>query len=169
MEKSVQVIFVVIVTFLLCTIVLQAGFNSKLHEDIGSLEERIHNYKIEDANQDFNIETLQAENNVLKQEVEDWKQLYYSYEPKIIYRNKTRYVEVYTNIYIDDAIFDVNRDNSVDYTDVAEVFWYINHGISIIEDWVFNRYGNPYEKLYDVNSDGNVNLLDVDLIWEYAN
>lgn len=157
------------IVFLLLITGLQSSYTAHLQNTIDNYDEDIQEYKIEDAKQEFNIETLQAENNALKQDIDYWKQLYYSYEPEIIYRNKTKYVEVFTNVYIDDAVFDVNRDNSVDYNDVGEVLWYINHGISIIEDWVFDRYGNPYEKLYDVNADGNVNLLDVDLIWEYAN
>jgi len=91
-------------------------------------------------------------------------------EYETIWINETVIEEIYTHeyIYIDNAICDVNRDFTVDYHDVSEVLWYIKHGVTIVEDIIHNKYGNPYEKLYDVNRDGKVTMLDVDMIWEYS-
>ena len=166
MNKLMQVLTVIVITTLLCTIVLQAGFNVQLNDDIDST---VHDYEIDDAKQNFKIESLKDEKAFLTTELNKYKDLYYNYEPKVIYKNTTEYKTIYRNKYIDDAIFDVNRDGDVDYNDVGEVLWYINHGVSFVEDIVFQQYGNPYEKLYDVNCDGNVNISDVDLIWDYAN
>lgn len=90
----------------------------------------------------------------------------------VIWNNNTEYIyeTIWNNdtIYVDNAIFDVNRDGQVDYYDTCEVLWYIKHGLSFAENMVFNKYGNPYDKLYDVNRDGNVNTSDIDMIWQYC-
>lgn len=166
MEKAMQVVSVFIVTVLLLAIVLQAGYGVDLKYKLEDADEDIYDYKVEDVEQEYIIETLRDTNRVLQQEVSKWMELYNEYEPEVIYR--TEYRTIYKNRYIDNAIFDVDRDGVVDYHDAAEVLWYIKYGSTIIENLVFQKYGNPYEKLYDVNRDGKVNTTDIDLIWEYS-
>jgi len=118
----------------------------------------------------------------LEQDIKDWKNKYDDIKESldnikipecppatIVWNNQTEYVyeTIWQNktIYIDNAIFDVNRDGVVDYYDTCEVLWYIKHGKSLAEQWVFQKYGNPYEKLYDVNRDGCVDTSDIDAIW----
>lgn len=104
-----------------------------------------------------------------------WMEKYLNYncpEPEhiieYVYETETEYVyeTIETTIYINNAIFDVNRDGVVNYLDAAEVLWYIQHGRSMVEKFVFSKYGNPYESLYDVNADGVVDMKDVELIWQ---
>lgn len=122
---------------------------------------------------------VEDKNNIvddLKEDVAHWKDLYLNH-PKIVTETKTEYIYINTTeyitetlwhndtIYLDNAIFDVNRDRVVDYYDACEVLWYVKNGASLVEELVFQKYGNPYEKLYDVNADGCVDLYDVDNIW----
>lgn len=118
------------------------------------------------------LECAEADATEWKIESNRWMNQYLNYdcppcpEPEILikYNNKT----IWNNetIYIDNAIFDVNRDWVVDYNDACEILYYIKYGISTCEQICFNKYGNPYEKLYDVNRDGKVNRDDVALVWE---
>lgn len=113
----------------------------------------------------------------LRESRDKWKERFNTYEcPECESETTTEYINtteivyetIWNNntIYVDNAIFDVNRDRVVDYKDACEVLYYLKHGISMREEWTFNKYGNPYEKLYDVNRDGRVNVTDVDDIWK---
>jgi hypothetical protein len=109
----------------------------------------------------------------LKIDINKWKTLYENYEcpePEVItkYINTTETIWNNNTIYLDNAIFDINRDGIVDYKDVCEVYSYLKKQPKMIENWFYNKYGNPYERLYDVNIDGNVNIIDVELILEYC-
>ena len=115
----------------------------------------------------------EKDNIKLQNDINHWKYLYDSYEcpevePEIItqYNNKT----IWNNqtIYLDNAIFDINRDGTVDYKDVCEVYSYIKKQPKMLENWFYNKYGNPYDRLYDVNIDGKVNNTDVELILEHC-
>ena len=132
-----------------------------------------------------NVVNLNTEVDLLEESKKDWKDHALEWEWKYLnkdinteYITETRWInntvvetKVKWNnetIYINDAIFDVNRDGIVDAYDSFEVMWYIENGRSIIEDYVFEQYGNPYEKLYDVNRDGNVNYDDANLISQHC-
>lgn len=156
-----------ILSAFVCLIVVTAGVFSMvahidyLQEELDESDEKVRKMLLDEIGYDNDIQ-------VLKDKINYWRELYDSCEAEVIYYNETIYVSVPEYVYISNAIFDVNRDGTVDYNDACEVLWYIQKGVSIIEDWVFDRYGNPYEKLYDVNRDGRVDNDDVGLIWEYC-
>jgi len=124
------------------------------------------------------LEDTKADVTEWKHEADKWLNMYLNYEcpecpecpePEVIIKIINNTIWNNQTIYIDNAVFDVNRDCTVDYLDCLEVAWYIRNGITFIEDIVFNKFGNPYEKLYDVDCNGYVNYDDVDLIWQYRN
>jgi hypothetical protein len=132
---------------------------------VGSLEN-----DLEDAEDDIDY---------WKEESIKWENLYMNYEcpnislePIVIYEdvwhNETIYETIWNNqtILINNSICDVNRDGIVDVLDASEVLWYIKYGRTWAENIIFEKFGNPYEKLYDVNIDGNVNRADVYYIWD---
>jgi len=166
-KRVIQILSLVIVLLFL-VLITQASYSVHLSDIIDDKKEKISEYAGESITKDFKIETLNTEIKLLEQDVDYWKNLYYNYEPKTVYINTTEYETIYRNRYVDNAVFDVNRDGRVNYDDSAEVLWYIKRGVSLIEDWVFSKYGNPYEKLYDVNADGVVDFVDVELVWDYS-
>ena len=127
---------------------------------------------IQDYKEDINWysgELRDAEN-----EANDWKCKYDNYqcpecpEPETIYINTTTTEYIYENIYISNAIFDVNRDRIVNHEDVCSVWAYINNGLLPMENVFYCSYDNAWDLLYDVNADGCVDVDDVDLILEHS-
>lgn len=119
-----------------------------------------------------------------KAEANRWEQNYINYEcpecpnvtiePIVIYKdrwhNDTIYETIWNNqtILVNNSICDVNRDGIVDTMDAAEILWYGRQPHPWLEEFIWERYGNPYEKLYDVNVDGYVNGNDVDFVLEHC-
>ena len=136
------------------------------------LRQDVYNRDKDIEDQDELIGQLRDENVAWATEAYKWKEKYDNFEPKVIteyiYINTTIYDNDTIYIYIDNAIFDVNRDGRVNYYDICEVLWYVKNGLPTLQGYIFDKYGNPYDKLYDVNRDGKVNLKDVDLIQEYS-
>ncbi len=129
------------------------------------------------------IDELETERNEWKEEAIRWEQNYINYEcPNITFEPIIKYVDVFIDkwhndtiwnnetiyIYVNNTICDVNRDGSIDHLDAYEVIWYVKKSTSIIEDLIFIKYGNPYEKLYDVNVDGCVTFDDVSFILDHS-
>jgi hypothetical protein len=162
MENGKDILCGILMALVVITILFSIGMVSELEEQ----KEEIQDWK-------NTVDNKMGIIHNLKNNIEYWKNLYLNYEcnPEVIteYITVTETVEetIWNNetIYIDNAIYDINRNGIVDYEDACEVLYYLKHGLSIPEDWVFNKYGNPYEKLYDVNRDGNVNKQDVEDIW----
>lgn len=163
MKLGIAILSITFVVFIIIT----AGTFSTMNY-INKLQTNLE--KEQQSNTDLQLDIIEYKYDISfwKDKSFYWQSLYTNFEPKHIFHNETTYVSTPEYIYIDNAIFDVNRDNKVDYNDACEVLWYIQRGVTIIENWVFDIYGNPYEKLYDVNRDGCVNTIDVSLIWEYC-
>ena len=87
-------------------------------------------------------------------------------EPDIIYINTTEYI--YETFYLENRIYDVDRNGIINYNDACEVLYYVNHDPRWIEQKCYDLCGNCWELLYDVNCDGKVNISDVDDIWHYC-
>ena len=124
------------------------------------------------------IEDLKDDLDIQVNETQTWKDAYLNANDStvIIWKNDTVYIDrwhndtIWNNIteYINTSTCDVDRNGVVDVMDAAEVLWYVKYGRTLAEQLVFFKYGNPYEKLYDVNVDGRVNRQDVYFIWEHS-
>jgi len=153
-----MMLVVVCFIFIFTSMVLSAQI-STLNGEIDVKEDEIYSLTVKEAKQKQDINALQSS-------VKHWMEKYYSYEPEVIYHNKTEYIKLTRNKYICNDICDVNRDGVIDYKDACRVLDYLSDDLSLMEQLTFSKHGNPYEKLYDVNIDGVVNIDDVDLIWE---
>jgi len=163
MEKNdISIIAGVLLIGLIGAIIGGAYMISDANGIIDNKIEAIDNLKDIKVEQKNYITELEEDKDNLEDDVEYWKELYENYEcPEV----PPEYIYINTTIFLGNRIYDINRDGVIDYLDSAEVLWYIKHGLTYVETLIFNHYGNPYQKLYDVNIDGRVNMEDVHDIW----
>lgn len=160
---KINVVLGVAALVLFVGLIVAATHNSSLAEDIDGYKIDIEQLTF--SRNDWKENAKWAENASIY-----WRELYENFEPKIIYDNNTEYVNtteyIYETIYLGNRIYDVNRDGTIDYLDACEILWYVNHDPRWIQLKYREIYGNCWEKLYDVNIDGVVNIDDVAATWE---
>ena len=130
-----------------------------------NLQNKIRQYKDDICDYKRQIDNDTQEIDNLKEEIERLNE---------IIEEKDETIYVLKNMLGDcnetsKLIYDVNRDDVVNATDVCKVCTYLECGLTPVEQFFYKHYENGFNLLYDVNMDGKVNYEDCQEILDHQN